>query len=460
MTCYSVSALNERARLALSSAFDENTWVVGELSGLKIHAKTGHMYFDLVEKAPDSQGQYLAKVSCAFFRGSYLNWQTQLRREGFRAFELAEGLEVKLKARVDLYAKEGRYQLIVSEIDPHYSLGAIARKRALTIETLKNAGLLDKNQRLSFSECPLSIGLITSHGSAAYNDFMSILKKSAFAFRITLFDAHMQGERTPAEVVRAIRVLESKALDAIAIVRGGGAKMDLVAFDDITICQTIATCACPVMTGIGHEIDLSVADLVAYRHFVTPTDVARFLVTRMDDFWSRIEQAEQALAPSCRQSLIRARERLHRDASELAYLTQRYTMQAVGTLYTLAHAFTSHTLRALSLEQAVLSRLRQSLEGAAGYTQQTHLARLNAHRAALRQAAAAAIAKPQTRLDELQARLVLMDPQETLKRGYSITLDQNGQALRDAQAVAIGARISTILSHGRIFSLVQDKECI
>jgi len=354
MTCYSVSQLNDRARLALNRAFDENTWVVGEVSGLKLHAKTGHVYFDLVEKSPDGHGQYLAKVSCAFFRGAYLNWQALLKREGLQAFDLADGLEVKLRARIDLYTKEGRYQLIVSEIDPHYSLGAIARKRAQTIETLKNAGLLDKNQRLSLSACPLSIGLITSRGSAAYNDFMSILKKSAYAFRISLFDAHMQGERTAAEVVRAIRTLESRGLDAIIIVRGGGAKMDLVAFDDIAICRTIANCACPVITGIGHEIDLSVADLVAFRHFVTPTDVARFLVARLDDLWGRIAQADQALAPSCRQALERAHERLRRDASELAYLTQRQTLKAMNSLITLAHTFSSRTMRQLSQELSLI----------------------------------------------------------------------------------------------------------
>ncbi|HQP30962.1 MAG TPA: exodeoxyribonuclease VII large subunit [Deltaproteobacteria bacterium] len=458
MTCYSVSQLNERARLALERAFDEDTWVVGEVSGLKNHAKTGHVYFDLVEKSPEGQGQYLAKVSCAFFRGSFLSWQAMLKREAFPSFDLADGLEVKVKARVDLYAKEGRYQLIVSAIDPHYSLGAIARKRALTIETLQKEGLLERNKRLSLSACPLSIGLITSRGSAAYNDFMSILKKSAYAFRITLFDAHMQGERTAAEVVRAIRVLESRSLDAIAVVRGGGAKMDLVAFDDISICRTIANCTCPVITGIGHEIDLSVADMVAFRHFVTPTDVARFLVSRLDDLWARIDEASQALAPSCRQNLSRAQDRLRQNASELAYLTQRQTMHAVGGLYTLAHALTSHTLRRLTQEHAGLSRLRQSLENASRYTQGLQVELIARHRAALPQTIRDILARHAGRLEGLEAYLTLMDPAATLNRGYSITLSEKGHALREAGAVDIGERITTILSQGRISSLVQDKE--
>jgi len=458
MTCYSVSQLNEHARLLLSSAFDENTWVVGEVSGLKIHSKTGHVYFDLVEKSAEDLGQYLAKVSCAFFRGSFLNWQSLLKRDGFPSFKLTDGLEVKLQARVDLYAKEGRYQLIVSAIDPHYSLGAIARKRAHTIETLQKEGLMEKNKRLSISACPLSIGLITSQGSAAYNDFISILKKSAYAFRITLFDAHMQGERTAAEVVRAVKVLESRPLDAIAIVRGGGAKMDLVAFDDISICRTIANCTCPVITGIGHEIDLSVADLVAFRHFVTPTDVARFLVAQLDDLWARIDKAGEALVLSSRQNLSHSRERLHRSASEIAYLTQRQTMQAVGTLFSLAHAFTGHTLRRLSLEHAQIIRVRQDLENASGYALHSQAERLTRQRRDLCEKIRKDLERHTGRLEELDAYLTLMDPSATLRRGYSITLDENGQALMDARTIGIGKRITTILSLGRIMSLVQDKE--
>jgi len=274
----------------------------------------------------------------------------------------------------------------------------------------------------------------------------------------TIPDGALAAAAAAAEVARAIRALEYRAPDAIAIVRGGGAKMDLVAFDDIAICRAIANCACPVITGIGHEIDLSVADLVAFRHFVTPTDVARFLVAQMDDLWGRIDKAGEALEPSCRQNLSRARVRLHRSASELAYLTQRHTTLGVGALYKLAHAFTSHTLRRLSQGQADISRLRQGLINASGYALQSQAERFTRQRAGLAETIREALRQHAGRLDELEAYLVLMDPSATLKRGYSITLDENGQALTDARTICIGKRITTILSQGRIMSLVQDKE--
>lgn len=480
MKCYSVSELNEAARAALARAFDEETWVVGEISGLKWHAKTGHVYFDLVEKSATAQGPYLAKVGCAFFRGAVVAWQTQLKREGFPAIELRDGLEVKLKARVDLYGKEGRYQLIVSGIDPSYSLGAIARRRAQTIEALRAAGLLEKNKRLVSPECPLSLGLITSQGSAAFHDFLSVLSQSGYAFQVTLFDAHMQGVRTSPEVVQGLHALQGRAVDVIAIVRGGGARTDLSYFDDLAICRAIADCPRPVLCGIGHEIDLSVADMVAFRHFVTPTDTARFLVASLDACWGRIDDAERLLATSSRLTLDRTRERLRLNASRLAYIAQQHAMQAMGRLRSLAQAYTSRLLRSLSQEEGTMIRLRQGISGAASFALRTQAACIAAQSAAvtavvssalqsapgaiaekqqaLAQAAGNTIARAAEQLDTLQAYAALMDPAEVLKRGFSITLGPENRALTSVEGVHRGDLLRTILAQGRITSRVEEKE--
>lgn len=478
--CYSVSELNETARAVLSRAFDEETWVVGEVSGLKVHAKTGHMYFDLVEKSASMQGQYLAKIGCAFFRGAILAWQAQLKREGLQTLELRDGLEVKLKARVDLYVKEGRYQLIVVGIDPNYSLGAIARRRAQTIEALRAAGLLEKNKQRELNECPLAIGLITSYGSAAFNDFMSILNKSGYAFQVTLCDAHMQGARTGPEVVRALKALQVRDLDVIAIVRGGGAKTDLFYFDDLAICTAIAECPKPVISGIGHEIDLSVADMVAFRYFVTPTDTARFLVACLDACWARIDEAERQCAATSRQLLDRARERLHLNASRLAFSAQRHAVQTMNRLRSISHACTTRLLQGLSQEERHLVRLRQGITSASAFTLRAQAVQVSSHSAALatgttstlknagemilanRQGLAEAVACTLSRaaehLDTLHSYCTLMDPGEILKRGFSITIGKQGRALLGVEDVEKGDRLTTILAQGRIVSQVEEKE--
>jgi exodeoxyribonuclease VII large subunit len=437
MSCLSVQELNMLAQEALNNCFGPEVWVVGEIHGLKVHAKSGHIYFDLVEKASTASDQYIAKVSCAFFRGSFVNWQRSLASLGFGKFELSSGIEVKLKARVDLFIKEGRYQILVSEIDPTYTFGAIARRRAQTIEYLRTNGLIDKNKGLDLMVPPLNIGLITSRDSAAYKDFTSIILSSPYAFRITLFDAHMQGENTIREVTRGIHALErDPGVDIIVIIRGGGAKTDLFVFDDIAICRAIAQSIKPVMTGIGHEIDLSVADMTAHTHFVTPTDVARFLVCEAEALWDYLEDASEEVAGVAKNLLEKSSGQLGMLTTKLAFLTQRHTMQAYAALRTasssLHRSFTSELVSREKELMKILSELsHQAYSGI-----QTH----------------------GSILDRSERELALMRPEETLRRGYSITLDERGKALLDADATSVNDRIVNILLKGKIFSIVSGKE--
>jgi exodeoxyribonuclease VII large subunit len=437
VNCLSVQELNMLAQEALNNCFGTEVWVVGEIHGLKVHAKSGHIYFDLVEKASNTSDQYIAKVSCAFFRGSFVNWQRSLSSLGFGKFELSSGIEVKLKARVDLFVKEGRYQILVSEIDPTYTSGAIARRRAQTIEYLKTNGLLERNKDLELAVPPLNIGLITSRDSAAYKDFTSIILASPYAFRITLFDAHMQGENTIREVTRGIRALEQNpGVDIIVIIRGGGAKTDLFVFDDLSICKAVALCAKPVMTGIGHEIDLSVADMTAHTHFVTPTDAARFLIGQAEALWDYLEDASEEIADAARNLLEKSSQHVGMLTTKLAFLTQRHTTQA----YTVLRSASSSLHRRCTGE--IVSREKELMKILSGM----------AHRAY------SAIQAHESLLDRFERELALMRPEETLRRGYSITLDEKGKAILDSDMAAVNDRIVNILLKGKIFSTVNRKE--
>lgn len=481
VSCLCVSELNDRAREALFDCFGPEVWVVGEVHGLKAHAKSGHVYFDLVEKATSGQDQYIAKVGCAFFQGSYRTWQRSLAALGISGFELASGIEVKLRARVDLFTREGRYQLIVSEVDPSYTYGAIARRRTQTIETLKASGLMELNKGLALPAIPLNIGLITSLGSAAYRDFTSIVGGSGFSFRINLYDAHMQGDRTIQEVIRGIRALERiPGLDAIVITRGGGAKTDLLVFDDIGICTAIAACPKPVITGIGHETDLTVADLVAHRSLVTPTDTARFLVARAEAVWSLLEEAHDRVGRSARSSLEASARRLDLAATRLALLSGTFTSRARSTIETASSALTTRVLaltathgRRLAVVGSALLRQgascilakRSALDRAVMglILNSSSLLRHMNHELAHRQAIvlkelSVNVAAALEKLDRYEDALRTMSPKTTLLRGYSITLGRDRKVLRDAHDAAQEDRITTILAQGTLHSVVYDKE--
>lgn len=481
MACLSVSQLNELARESLQSCFDPEIWVRGEIHGLKIHAKSGHLYFDLVEKSGGNSDGYLAKISCAFFRGPYTKWRSSLAAFGVHGFDLESGIEIKLKARIDLYVKEGRYQLIVMEIDPSYTLGAIAKKREQTIAHLRRLSLMDRNKMQAFPELPLNIGLITSEGSAAFSDFMRIIGDSGYSFSVTLFDAHMQGENTVPEVLRGIKILKDHPdVDVIVIVRGGGAKTDLFSFDDVALCTAIALCEKPVVTGIGHEIDVSVSDLVAHTYCVTPTDVARFLVARADEVWGFLNLAGREMSFRCREILSRSRERLHMTASSLDHISKRWMVSALSSLKSIAFCLHTDVAKELARREQMLVQNAASLKGHADSVLGRQLqalrelplridrdtrartlvleAGINRAGRGLAEYTQGTLTRQNERLTHLDTLATLMDPAETLKRGYSMTVDGRGRIVSDAAAVEAGECITTVLAKGKIRSVVKDKE--
>jgi exodeoxyribonuclease VII large subunit len=481
MRCLRVSQLNELAREALKACFGDEVWVQGEIHGLKVHAKSGHIYFDLVEKQSGSGEGYLARISCAFFRGSFVAWKAGLRSIGMQGFELASGIEVKLKARVDLFAREGRYQLIVSEIDPAYTFGAMARKREQTIEALRAEGLLERNKALPFPEIPRQVGIITSEGSAALNDFVSILSESGYAFTVSLFDAHMQGENTVREVVSGIEVLERHpGVELIVIIRGGGARTDLLPFDDLALCRAVAQCSKPVVTGIGHEIDVSVADLVAHTCCVTPTDAARMLVSRMDEVWAFLERMGRDLFHRGREHLQRAEERLRLRAAGLGHLTRGRIVSESSVLKDFVFYLHTALTRGLSGRERALAALAagllnsfraavhrriealealpRSITRAAEPAFALHAARLGSLSRDLCGSARESLARGSDSLEHLESLFSAMDPSAVLKRGFSITTDSAGRVITDAAGIGLGESITTRLSRGRIASTVTDKE--
>jgi exodeoxyribonuclease VII large subunit len=451
--------LNDIARQALNLAFDEDVWVVGEIHGLKMHSQSSHLYFDLVEKPSHGKEQYIAKVSCAFFKGAYTRWQGILAKQGIPFLDLTDGLEVKVKAKVDLYAKEGRFQIIIQEIDPSYSLGFIAKKRMQTIETLKGLGVMDKNKKLPLPYPAVRIGLITSKGSAAYNDFMSILKKSEYAFDVKLYNAYMQGEATIAEIIKGIKKLESMpGLDAIVITRGGGAKTDLIYFDDIELCKAIAKSKLPVITGIGHEIDVSVADLVAFAHMVTPTDVARFLVDRVAEFLDQVEELGSELIDVSREMIYAQKARQEEIARSIAYIAQRWVFGEIDRVKTLARTAESSVSSAIASHANRITRMQEGIVLVARYQiigQKQQIRQLFAY---IKQGFKTNLSQGKVLVEKISSLLDSMDPKVVLARGYSITLDKKGKSIKKTEDIALGDRITTLLYKGKIKSLVEEKE--
>ncbi|WP_419924337.1 exodeoxyribonuclease VII large subunit [Candidatus Poriferisocius sp.] len=453
---FTVAELANRIKQVLGDAFGDELWVEGEIRNLS-RARSGHMYFDLVEPDPDngSGKQPEALISVALFRFNRERVEETLRRQGGMAME--DGMKVRIQGKLDFWPPGGRLQLYMSDIDPNFTLGELEAERLRLLEKLSGEGLLTKNQAVPFPVAPLRIGLVTSNGSAAHHDFHNELVASGLAWEVVLADTPVQGVDAPPLIAAAIGAVGRAGVDVIAVVRGGGARTDLVAFDSEVVARAAANAPVPVVTGVGHEIDRSIVDEVAHEAQKTPTAAAVFIVTVAR---AHLEAAEQAWGGVSAWALRRLG-----DADQRLMVVSQTTARAAD----------SHLLRAGSRLQSRAGRIRELAETRTrGETR-----RVDGCAGAMRYRASAAIADERRTLEQmnstmasqaqrapraatkeltnLEGRVRLLDPRAILARGWSITR-HGGKVVRDPAKLGAGDELATTLAEGDLHSTVNENQ--
>ncbi len=402
---YTVSQLGGEIQSLLREAY-ASVWVTGELQRLALRPN-GHRYFELVEKGAGDA--VIGKLDAVVWKGDFAKIASLLARSGQ---SLSEGVAIRCRVVIDFYPPHGRLQLHVKEIDPVFTLGELARRREETLRELAAAGLLEANRARPLADLPLVIALVTSHGSAAYHDFVATLRESGYAFRVVHLHAAVQGHQAETEIASALAAAATLGVDCVALVRGGGSKSDLAAFDARTIAYAVARSPLPVLTGLGHEIDESVADRVAHRAFKTPTKVAEFLVARIGAAEQVVTRMGERVGRAALLPLGAARERIA--AAERRLLLARRRIEAA------AHAQTTLAWRIAGAARRRLATEAAKLEG--------------------------------------RARLVAgFAPERVLSRGFSITRRESGAIVRVADALAVGELLRTTVGRGEISSRVEAK---
>ena len=291
-TFFNLSAITGRIQEILHPYIGKHFWVRAEISSGR--ERGGSFYCDLVETS--DSGEIIAQMRCTI-------WSRDLAgiRKKFKDHDLDlildNGTVVGLQCSIQYSPRYG-LSLKATDADPTFALGELELKKKEILERLKKKGLLEPNKKLFVTTLPLKIGLITSHNSAAANDFINTLRQSRFGFKIYLADAIVQGNQAEASVIAALTVLEKLDLKLVVIVRGGGSKTELFSLDNETIARKIAAYKYPVWTGIGHEIDVSILDHVANRFFKTPTAVAEELVARFVEMKRHLDEAEHRFRSS------------------------------------------------------------------------------------------------------------------------------------------------------------------
>jgi exodeoxyribonuclease VII large subunit len=428
----SVAALYRQVYAAVTAAFPRShlIWVRGEIQS--ISDRTGHCYIDLVD--PDSargRDTPVLRVNC-WGR----TWGPLRETLAGQGIVLEPGTVVSLRGRVEFYPPKGQINFIATEVDVNALLGRLAARRAALLQALARDGLLEHNKALPVPVVPLRIGLIASRGSQGFNDFLGQLRASGFAFSVVLFPANVQGAGAPASIARAVRALGSSDCTLGVLVRGGGSRADLAAFDAEPVARAIATLDIPLWTGIGHTGDQSVADLVAGRAFVTPTACGQELVLRVAEFWSSVADQHDRIARRAVDVLEQAAARDAADRARLGAATR--------------NQLSRHGERLHRRVTQVASGSRRQLQGAAD-----DLGR-RASRIGL--CARQALDRHRDRTTTWRRLLAAYDVERQLARGYTVTLRPDGRVVRSAGELAPGTEIITRFADGRARSTVEDTE--
>ncbi len=468
---WTISRLNHAARAALRQRFDESIWVVGELQDFDKNRSSNYQnyFFDLVER-PFAGANEVARLKAVLFDR---HRQTIARRLRNSDLKLADGLAVRLRGKIDLYARNGRYQILVDDIDPAYTAGEIELNRERVYRGLKKKGVENDNLRLSWPVCPLRVGLITSVDSDAYNDFVHTLEQSGIGFLLTAHHANVQGVHTERSVLAALSYFRENAhqFDVVAIIRGGGSRSELAYFDTEAIGEAVCGHPLKIICGVGHQRDTCLLDLIS-ESTKTPTAAAARVVEAVEEFRYALDERQMAIAERAEGRVERDKQILHRAAARL----ERQVVRRLGTARQrqarLEGDLGEQVRRALAKKQRLVDARQDRLDGQLrrtidrrryqvdGARRQLSLPRLERRLLRRRQDLARRLervdelsrrqgAEARRHLKQVEQRLELVDPRTILKRGFALVRTKQG-LVRSPDDVDVGQDFNVILGQGSL----------
>ncbi len=435
---WSVSRLNAEVRAVLDGSFPL-LWVQGELSNLSQPA-SGHIYFTLKDEA--------AQVRCAMFR-----FKRRLLQ-----FKPANGEQVLIRARVGLFEPRGDYQLIAEHMEPAGE-GALRVELDRLKQRLAAEGLFDEGKKRPLPTFPRQVGLITSASGAALHDLLTVLRRRLPLLPVLIYPAQVQGEDAAATLIEALELANRRAeCDLLILARGGGSLEDLMAFNDEGLARAIRASEIPVVTGIGHEVDFSIADLAADRRGATPSAAAELATPSVEHLAQKLQSLQRRLPAAQRRTQEALQRKLDHASRHLRLL------HPMARLEQLSQKLDGLEARIRATLSVRLARAQASLRSEAGRLLRATPLRyvesegrsLLALNARLERAGAHLMSDRTERLASIAQRLDALSPLSTLARGYSIvTLAATGQLVRDATTVADGAHITVKCLRGQLAARVE-----
>ena len=426
----SLFELNSLVADVINTTMSRSYWVEAELS--EVRENRGHCYMELIEKNENSNVP-IARASAKCWSNIWSAIKPYFIR--ITGQQIRAGIKVMLQVHAQFHPQYG-FSWIVDDINPEYTMGDMMRKRQEIIRQLKEEGVYDLQKELSLPLFAQRIAVISSATAAGYGDFCNQLENNELGlyFHVKLFPAIMQGDNVESSIIASLNQINNREeeFDCVVIIRGGGATADLSGFDTLGLAENVANFPLPIITGIGHERDESILDMVSYQRVKTPTAAAAYLINHLTSTLIRVESAQSTIIDYVKKALEIENMRIKHIGAQIPVLFSIVRTKQEARLESLFQRLFTASKELMKQSDFLLLSLQQRVQPAVrGRLSSEH-----------------------HRLDVLEHRARLLDPTLLLKRGYSITL-HNGKAIHNANDLKIGDTITTLLEIGQIESKVE-----
>ena len=407
-TIFSLLEVSRSIQKTLAERYKSLYWIKAEMNKLNLYTHSGHCYPELVEK---TDGKIVAEIRSILWKADYnrinINFKKVLNEP------LREGITMLFQASISYDPLYG-LSLRIVDIDPTFALGELEKEKKESIQKLQEEGIYQANKQLPFPLVPKRLALISVETSKGFSDFNKLIKNNAWGyhFEMTLYPALLQGDKSIPSIIKQLAIIAEHIADydAVAIIRGGGGEVGLSSYNNYLLARAIAIFPIPVLTGIGHSTNETVSEMVAYKNAITPSELADFLIQKFHNFALPIERAQESLVRQTKLHFEEQQRRLNQTGDQIKWSAQKL--------------IASHKYKLEHIDNMIISESKQIFK--------------NQH----------------ATLNHLKRILILSDPKNLLKKGFSISY-VNGELLTDIKQLQTAMEIETVLENARVISTVK-----
>ncbi|MCK9481436.1 MAG: exodeoxyribonuclease VII large subunit [Bacteroidia bacterium] len=453
---FSLYEVSKSIQKTIMERYSSTYWIKAEIIKLNLYKHSGHCYPDLVEKI---DGKVVAQIRSTIWRLDFI----RINNAFIRTLQepLKEGIKVLIAAKIS-YSPEHGITLNIQDIDPNYTLGDLEKEKQSTIQRLKNEGLFFQNKALKLPLLPQRIAIISVETSKGYADFTQVLHAAStqwgYCFFLMLFPSLLQGEGAVKGIIQQLNNISKvkEHFDLVVIVRGGGADLGLSCYNNYDLAREIATFPLPIITGIGHSTNETVAEMVAFQDAITPTKLAELLIQSYHNVAVTIQQATEIIKNKIQNLLASLQQELYNTMKLFRSITQGRVIQSMNILSTISRSIVHKTLGFLIHEKKYMTQLRRELQKDLSYKIQRETDTANQLISNINIYSNNFLKQQQQYLINIEKNVHNMSPDTVLKRGYSITR-LNNKAITNTDEIAEGDSVETLLFKGSFTSIIKNK---